>query len=43
MPMVSFYTPCKHHRTTGFLMFSGGIESGEMGLKYDLEYGLITL
>ena len=26
MPLVSFYTPCKHQKTYGFLMVSGGIE-----------------
>ena len=26
MPLVSFYTPWKHQKTSGFLMFSGGIE-----------------
>ena len=26
MPLVSFYIPWKHQKTSGFLMFSGGIE-----------------
>ena len=26
MPLISFYTPRKHQKTRGFLMFSGGIE-----------------
>ena len=26
VPLVSFYTPSKHQKTTGFLMFRGGIE-----------------
>ena len=26
MPLVSFYTPCKHQKIKGFLMFSGNIE-----------------
>ena len=26
LPLVSFYTPWKHHKTRGFLMFTGGIE-----------------
>ena len=26
MPLVSFYTPSKHQKTSGFLTFSGGIE-----------------
>ena len=26
MPRVSFYTPWKQQKTSGFLMFSGGIE-----------------
>ena len=26
MPLVSFYTPSKHQKTYGFLMFSGGVE-----------------
>ena len=26
MSLVSFYTPWKHQKTSGFLMFSGGIE-----------------
>ena len=25
-PMTHFYTPWKHHKTSGFLMFPGGIE-----------------
>ena len=35
MPMVSFYTPWKHQKTSGFLMFSGAIERDQwhkMGL-----------
>ena len=34
MLLVSFYTPCKHKKTIGFLMFSGDIERNrwhEMG------------
>ena len=26
MSLASFYTPWKHQKTSGFLMFSGGIE-----------------
>ena len=26
MPLFSFFTPCKRQKTTGFLMFLGGIE-----------------
>ena len=26
MPLVTFYTPQKHHKTRDFLMFLGGIE-----------------
>ena len=26
MPLISFYTPWKHQKTSGFLMFSGDIE-----------------
>ena len=26
MPLISFYNPWKHHKTRGFLKFSGGIE-----------------
>ena len=26
--MFPFYTPCKHQKTSGFLMFSGGIKWG---------------
>ena len=26
IPLVSFYTPWKHQKTRGFLMFSGGLE-----------------
>ena len=26
MPLISFYTPWKHQKTSDFLMFSGGIE-----------------
>ena len=36
MPFVSFDSPCKHQKTSGFLMFSGGIERGqwhEMGYR----------
>ena len=29
MPLVSFYTPSKHQKTFGFLMFLGGIERGQ--------------
>ena len=29
-----FYTPCKHQKTRGFLMFLGGIE-----MEYSLEIG----
>ena len=37
MPMASFYTPWKHKKTFGFLMFLGGIERDqwhENGLMY---------
>ena len=26
MPLISFNIPCKHQKTSDFLMFSGGIE-----------------
>ena len=26
VPLVFFYTPCKHQKTTGFLVIVGGIE-----------------
>ena len=26
MQLVSFYTPWKHQKTRGFLMFAGGVE-----------------
>ena len=29
MPLFSFYTPWKHHKTRGFLMFSGSTERGQ--------------
>ena len=29
MPVISFYHPEKHQKTSGFLMFSGGIERDE--------------
>ena len=51
MPLVSFYTPRKHQKTFGFLMFSGGLEKDqwyEMGqagsrlsLKVSLERSII--
>ena len=28
-PLVSFYTPRKHHQTRGFPIFSGGIEKDQ--------------
>ena len=28
-PLVSFYTPWKHQKTFGFIMFSGGIETDQ--------------
>ena len=33
-PMLQFFTPLKHQKTSSFLMFSGGIEV-EHGLKTD--------
>ena len=33
MPLVSFYTPWKHQKTSDFLMFSGGIERAS-GMKW---------
>ena len=36
MPLLSFYTHWKHQKTSGFLIFSGGIERyqwHEMGLN----------
>ena len=33
MSLVSFYTPWKHQKTEGFLMFSGGIEETS-GIKW---------
>ena len=33
MPLGSFFTPWKHQKTSGFLMFLGGIESGS-GMKW---------
>ena len=29
MPIVFLYTPWKYKKTSGFQMFSGGIESGK--------------
>ena len=33
MRLVSFYTPWKHQKTKGFLMFSGGLER-DRGMKW---------
>ena len=33
MLLISFYTPWKHQKTEGFLMFSGGIET-DRGMKW---------
>ena len=30
IPLVSFYTPLKHEKTSGFLMFSGGVERNQL-------------
>ena len=30
MPVISFYTPWKHQKTSGFLMFLGGIERDQL-------------
>ena len=44
MPLVPLYTPSKHQKTSGFLLFSGGIERDqwhEMGLKKRLASSLL--
>ena len=33
MPLVSFYTPWKHQKIRGFLMFSGGIKTDQSHRK----------
>ena len=33
MTILSFYTSCKHHKTSGFLMFSGGTKETK-GMKW---------
>ena len=30
MPLISFDIPCKHQKTSGFLMFSGGIKRDQL-------------
>ena len=36
MPLISFYTPWKHQKTTVFLMFSGGIEKQRHKMSWQL-------
>ena len=38
MPLVSFYTAWKHQKTSGFLMFSGGIERDQW---HEMGYNLL--
>ena len=40
MPLAFFYTPWKHQKTSGFLIFSGGIERDQW---HELGKNLITL
>ena len=39
MPLALFYTPLKHHKTSGFLIFSGGMERDQWHerIKYSEE------
>ena len=34
MPLVSFYTPWKHHKASGFMIFS---ESAERDTRHEME------
>ena len=41
MPMIYFYTPWKHQKTIGFLMFSGGIERQVTWTEFTWEIELL--